>query len=182
MPTAEPSPAVDQQRDEGDFGPDCDPERFREADGRDDDATNQAHQSLVPNLVNDEQRQYRLNQELGGIAEEADEAHGNECRVPYGEWTGYYSIAAGQTPVIHVEAIYHRNDPILMGCPQGKPPDEDNRFLAYLKSALIEDQLRKAGVPKVTGVGCLPEGGNRLQAQAARDRWGWILQGEKPNG
>ena len=81
---------------------------------------------------------------------------------PYGEWTGYYSIAAGQTPVIHVEAVYHRNDPILMGCPQGKPPHEDNRFLAYLKSALIEDQLRKAGVPEVTGVWCPPEGGNRL--------------------
>jgi UbiD family decarboxylase len=81
---------------------------------------------------------------------------------PYGEWTGYYSVSAGETPVIHVEALYHRNDPILLGCPQGRPPHEDNRFLAYLKSALIEDQLMKAGVPKVSGVWCPPEGGNRL--------------------
>ncbi|MGH2407730.1 MAG: UbiD family decarboxylase, partial [Candidatus Limnocylindrales bacterium] len=81
---------------------------------------------------------------------------------PYGEWTGYYSIAAGTTPVIHVEAIYHRNDPILLGCPQGRPPHEDNRFLAYLKSALVERQLKGAGVPQVTGVWCPPEGGNRL--------------------
>jgi UbiD family decarboxylase len=88
-----------------------------------------------------------------------NERHGEG---PYGEWSGYYSIAPGQTPVIHVEAIYHRNDPILMGCPQGKPPHEDNRFLAYLKSAMIEDQLRKAGVPRVTGVWCPPQGGNRL--------------------
>jgi len=81
---------------------------------------------------------------------------------PYGEWTGYYSIAAGTTPVIHVEAIYHRADPILLGCPQGKPPHEDNRFLAYLKSVMAEQQLRAAGVPGVTAVWCPPEGGNRL--------------------
>jgi 4-hydroxy-3-polyprenylbenzoate decarboxylase len=81
---------------------------------------------------------------------------------PYGEWMGYYASGDQRTPVIHVEAIHHRDDPILLGCPQGKPPHEDNRFLAYLKSALIENQLRAAGVPKVAGVWCPPEGGNRL--------------------
>lgn len=86
---------------------------------------------------------------------------------PYGEWQGYYSLKPEMTPVIHVEAIYHRGDPILMGCPQGKPPHEDNRFLAYLKSALVEDQLRKAGVPRVTGVWCPPEAGNRLMVVVA---------------
>jgi UbiD family decarboxylase len=89
---------------------------------------------------------------------------------PYGEWTGYYSISAGETPVIHVDAIYHRNDPILMGCPQGKPPHEDNRFLAYLKSALVEDQLRRAGVPRVGAVWCPPEGGNRLMVIVSIDQ------------
>lgn len=86
---------------------------------------------------------------------------------PYGEWTGYYSISSGQSAVIHVDALYHRNDPILMGCPQGKPPHEDNRFLAYVKSAMIEDQLKKAGVPRVTSVWCAPEGGNRLMVVVA---------------
>ena len=89
---------------------------------------------------------------------------------PYGEWQGYYSLKQEMTPVIHVEAIYHRSDAILMGCPQGKPPHEDNRFLAYLKSALVEDQLRKAGVPKVTGVWCPPEAGNRLIVVVAIDQ------------
>lgn len=89
---------------------------------------------------------------------------------PYGEWQGYYSLMPEMTPVIHVEAIYHRTDPILMGCPQGKPPHEDNRFLAYLKSALVEDQLRKAGVPKVTGVWCPPEAGNRLMVVVGIDQ------------
>lgn len=89
---------------------------------------------------------------------------------PYGEWMGYYASGEHQTPVIHVKAIYHRNDPIILGCPQGKPPHEDNRFLAYLKSALIENQLRQAGVPRVTGVWCPPESGNRMMTVIAVDQ------------
>jgi UbiD family decarboxylase len=81
---------------------------------------------------------------------------------PYGEWHGYYSERAAPAPVIRVETIHHRDEPILLGCPQGKPPHEDNRFLAYLKSALAEQQLRAAGVPGVRAVWCPPELGNRL--------------------
>ncbi len=81
---------------------------------------------------------------------------------PYGEWMGYYASGAPMTPVIRVSAIYHRNNPILLGCPQGKPPHEDNRFLAYVKSALVEDQVRRAGVPEVQGAWCPPEAGNRM--------------------
>jgi 4-hydroxy-3-polyprenylbenzoate decarboxylase len=83
---------------------------------------------------------------------------------------GYYASGEGQTHVIEVAAIYHRDDPILIGCPQGKPPHEDNRFLAYLKSALIENQLKAAGVPKVTGVWCPPEAGNRMMTVIAVDQ------------
>jgi 4-hydroxy-3-polyprenylbenzoate decarboxylase len=75
---------------------------------------------------------------------------------------GYYASGEGRTPVIRVSAIYHRNDPILLGCPQGKPPHEDNRFLAYLKSTIAEQQLKAAGVPKVKGVWLPPEAGNRM--------------------
>jgi 4-hydroxy-3-polyprenylbenzoate decarboxylase len=81
---------------------------------------------------------------------------------PYGEWHGYYSASARPAPFMKVEAIHHRDDPILLGCPQGKPPHEDNRFLAYLKSALAAEQLRAAGVPNVRAVWCPPELGNRL--------------------
>jgi 4-hydroxy-3-polyprenylbenzoate decarboxylase len=89
---------------------------------------------------------------------------------PYGEWMGYYASGEGRTHVIKVEAIHHRNDPILLGCPQGKPPHEDNRFLAYVKSALIENQLRSAGVPRITGVWCPPEAGNRMMTVIAVDQ------------
>lgn len=81
---------------------------------------------------------------------------------PYGEWMGYYAGGHGDSPVIRVSAIYHRDDPILLGCPQGKPPHEDNRFLAYLKSAILEKQLRAAGVPKVVGAWLPPEAANRM--------------------
>jgi UbiD family decarboxylase len=81
---------------------------------------------------------------------------------PYGEWHGYYSESAAPAPFIKVAAIHHRESPIILGCPQGRPPHEDNRFLAYLKSALAEQQLRAAGVPGVKAVWCPPELGNRL--------------------
>jgi UbiD family decarboxylase len=81
---------------------------------------------------------------------------------PYGEWMGYYQDGYPQDRVVRIHRIYHRNDPILLGCPQGKPPHEDNRFLAYLRAGMIWDQLEKTGVPGVCGVWAPPEGGNRL--------------------
>lgn len=88
-----------------------------------------------------------------------DELH---TEGPYGEWMGYYASGTPQTPVIRVQRVYYRNSPIILGCPQGKPPHEDNRFLAYLRSCLIQDQLEKAGIPNVRGVWCPPTAGNRL--------------------
>ena len=81
---------------------------------------------------------------------------------PYGEWHGYYTRGTKTTPVIEIAAVYHRNDPIILGCPQGKPPHEDNRFLAPLRSVLIQKQIEAAGVSGVTGVWCPPLAGNRL--------------------
>jgi UbiD family decarboxylase len=86
---------------------------------------------------------------------------------PYGEWMGYYQDGYAKDRVIRVQRIYHRNDPIILGCPQGKPPHEDNRFLVYLRSGMIWDQLEKAGVPGVRGVWCPPEAGNRLMTVVA---------------
>ena len=81
---------------------------------------------------------------------------------PYGEWHGYYSSGSKPCPFIRVEAVHHRDDPIVTGCPQGRPPHEDNRFLAYVKSALAERQLAGTAVPGVRAVWCPPEFGNRL--------------------
>jgi 4-hydroxy-3-polyprenylbenzoate decarboxylase len=86
---------------------------------------------------------------------------------PYGEWMGYFASGSSELPRIDVQRVYFRNDPIILGCPQGKPPHEDNQFLAYLRSGLIQDQLEKAGVPNVVGVWCPPVAGNRLMTLVA---------------
>jgi len=81
---------------------------------------------------------------------------------PYGEWHGYYS--GGEYPAfrVEVEAVLHRNDPILLGSPPGKPPHDYSYFRSVMKSALIFDSLVKAGVPAVQGVWCDESGGGRL--------------------
>lgn len=80
---------------------------------------------------------------------------------PYGEAYGYYSGVVSECPFLKVERIYYRNDPIILGCPQGKPPHEDNHFGAYLRSSSIRERIEEAGVPNVTGVWIPPESGNR---------------------
>ena len=41
---------------------------------------------------------------------------------PFGEFTGYYAADARPCPVMQVNAIHHRDDPILLGSPPMKPP------------------------------------------------------------
>ncbi len=40
---------------------------------------------------------------------------------PFGEWPGYYASNTRPEPVLQVKAIYHRNDPIIVGAPPMKP-------------------------------------------------------------
>lgn len=81
---------------------------------------------------------------------------------PFGEWTGYYGSPGEDAPVLDVKAIYHRNDPILVGCPPQQPPGESSRSRAILRSALLKEDLEKAGVPDVTGVWSHEVGGARM--------------------
>ncbi|MBM4264088.1 MAG: UbiD family decarboxylase [Deltaproteobacteria bacterium] len=73
---------------------------------------------------------------------------------PFGEWPGYYSggtIGTGEAqPVIRVQAIYHRNDPIL--------EEEAPLWTGAMKidgnptAGILWDQLEAAGVQNVVGV------------------------------
>jgi 4-hydroxy-3-polyprenylbenzoate decarboxylase len=71
---------------------------------------------------------------------------------PFGEWTGYYASDTRPEPIFHVKAIYHRNDPILLGCPPQRPPDELARYRAVTRSPLLKQSIQRAGVPDVHGV------------------------------
>ena len=41
---------------------------------------------------------------------------------PFGEFTGYYASDRRPLPIMEVEAVHYRNDPILLGSPPIKPP------------------------------------------------------------
>jgi UbiD family decarboxylase len=81
---------------------------------------------------------------------------------PFGEWMGYYGSGSRHEPVLHVQALYYRNQPILVGSPPGQPPDEQARYRAILRSALLRDELEKVAIPDVTNVWCHEVGGSRL--------------------
>ena len=68
---------------------------------------------------------------------------------PFGEFTGYYAADARPGPVMEVTAIYHRNDPILLGSPPMKPPRF--HFGLPFRAATIWSNLEAGGVTDVVG-------------------------------
>ena len=98
---------------------------------------------------------------------------GNELpEGPFGEWTGYYGSKMRAEPVLDVKAIYHRNDPILLGCPPQRPPEEQARYRAVVRSALLKQELKKTGLPDVVATWCHEAGGSRqLTAVSIKQRY-----------
>src|SRR5439155_374895 len=116
---------------------------------------------------------------------------------PFGEWTGYYASGEREEPTLEVEAIYHRDDPILLGVPPNKPPYEPHRYREYLRSALLLREVKAAGVPaihpdqkgfssRLVIDACKPWewrerfpiaiGPDAETKRETRKKWGWILQ------
>ena len=81
---------------------------------------------------------------------------------PFGEWTGYYASGERQEPVMDIKAVYYRNNPIVTGFPPQRPPDEQQRFRAIQRSALLQQEMEKASVPGISGVWCHEAGGARM--------------------
>ena len=70
---------------------------------------------------------------------------------PFGEWPGYYAdTTTGEVPLMTVKRVYHRNQPIIIGAPPLKPPN--NLQALPLGASMLWDQLERAGIPNVTGV------------------------------
>ncbi len=68
---------------------------------------------------------------------------------PFGEFTGYYAAEKRPAPVMQVEAVHWRHDPILLGSPPMKPPRF--HFGLPLRAAAIWADLERAGVTDVVG-------------------------------
>ena len=95
-----------------------------------------------------------------------------EPEGPFGDWTGTYTEKGRVNPVIDVEAVYYRDDPILLGFAPQRLPDEYSRFRAITRSPFLKKDLEAAGVPDVTAVWCHEVGGSRmLLAVAIKQRY-----------
>lgn len=82
---------------------------------------------------------------------------------PFGEWTGYYGQRQPAEPVLAVEGLYFRDNPIMLGVPPNRPPAYDPYlFREYLRSAIMRRELQSAGIPGIADVHCFAEGGSRL--------------------
>ncbi len=81
---------------------------------------------------------------------------------PFGETLGYYAGEAGVAPLVRVERIYYRNNPVIIGSPPAKPPHDFSYWKAVMRSALLMSSLKAAGVPDVESVWAHEIGGGRL--------------------
>ena len=80
---------------------------------------------------------------------------------PLGEFMGYYAGGKMVNPVIHVEAVYYRDNPILLGTCAGKPPYDYSYFRCPIRASLIWNTLEASGISGVRGVWCHEEGYSR---------------------
>ncbi|MFQ5660998.1 MAG: UbiD family decarboxylase [Gammaproteobacteria bacterium] len=82
-----------------------------------------------------------------------------ELEGPFGEYPGYYGGTPTPKPVLHVNCITHRDDPIMRGALEGcRPgfPSEDSVLVAYGWSAILWNMLENTGVTGITDVWCPP--------------------------
>lgn len=81
---------------------------------------------------------------------------------PFGEWMGYYASGGGEAPYVDVQAVYFRDDPIVLGVPSEKPPYDADKARQYIASALLFNELTHFGVQGITDTWCFGEGACKL--------------------
>lgn len=81
---------------------------------------------------------------------------------PFGEWMGYYGAQTTDTPVVRIERIYYRNDPILCCARPGRTPTDYSLVNCVIAAAHIWNNVERAGLPNVKGVWSLEPGVGRL--------------------
>jgi 4-hydroxy-3-polyprenylbenzoate decarboxylase len=82
---------------------------------------------------------------------------------PFGETIGYYASGARDEPVIKVERVYHRRDPVLVGAPPLRPPASSSATYLF-RAAIAWTEIERAGVPDVQGVWMHPSGSSSMLA------------------
>jgi UbiD family decarboxylase len=90
---------------------------------------------------------------------------------PFGEWTGYYASKERQTPIVEVERIYFRNNPIILGAPPMRPPSDSTLFVIAKGSAVLWNNLVKSNVPDVRGVWMSEAGYQQFTVVSIKQRY-----------
>ena len=75
-----------------------------------------------------------------------------KCRMegPFPEWPGYLASSSRPEPIVEVQAVYHRKDPIITGWRNVRPYLENKGF--PFVGASIWDHLEVCGITDVQGV------------------------------
>ena len=90
---------------------------------------------------------------------------------PFGEYTGYYGGKSRPEPVIQVRSIFHRNDPIILGCPALKPPASGDFFVKPMHAGGIWGHLENTGVPDIQGVWSAMKNGRAIIIISIKQRF-----------
>lgn len=91
---------------------------------------------------------------------------------PFGEWTGYYASGTRPSPIIRVQAVYHRDDPILTVLPDFKCyPLSSYLFLVFC-AAELWNEIEQVGITDVTGVWLAEWGMRFFVVIALKQRYG----------
>ena len=113
---------------------------------------------------------------LEGFVEPNDE----RAEGPFGEFHGYYG-KAGTAPAVTVERIYFRHEPIIVGSPPAKPPNDYSYSKAVMRSALLHDALVAAGLSEVKAVWAHEIGGARMfNVVSIKQRYAGRAPGRSP--
>jgi 4-hydroxy-3-polyprenylbenzoate decarboxylase len=86
----------------------------------------------------------------------------NAREGPFGEFTGYYASSPSEQPVVRVERVYYRNDPILGIASPMRPPSDFSFSKCVMKAGMIWDEVERAGLSGVAGVWVHEFGGARM--------------------
>ncbi len=76
----------------------------------------------------------------------------SEEEGPFGEWTGYFTLGSRPEPVIRVKALYHRNDPIILGMPPKKYRRPTLNYGLPTKAKAVKERLQGIGIEEVLDV------------------------------
>lgn len=71
---------------------------------------------------------------------------------PFGEWPGYSTPPHPNLPVLNVETVMYRDDPILLGQPPLRPPAVYTLGIPIRTAGGVWNQLENGGIPAVKGV------------------------------